>query len=161
MMMPNRIQVLLQKVLSEMRIETYEPHIYMYGGSDNRYESWQDAVEVIFRLLKSNLVEFWPSNPLVSLGCENFEDYALALSENDPYYLSHMVEINDEQYFRIFEHWSAPLLILTDVTKKLIDKYQIGYSEENLSLPFIQEVEIAFVKNNVPWSDKPLFPIMF
>lgn len=159
-MIPIELKTSFQMVLSEMMIETYEPCKF-YSSTSGR-EGWQGAVEILYRLLKCKLVEFWPSSPLKALECENVEEYAVFLSKNNPYYLTHKKEISEQKDSEIFKFWFGPLLVITDVMKDMLTRHQVVELEEQdqLSDSFFNELEEVFIKNNVPWSDKPLFSVV-
>lgn len=132
----------------------------MACASCQNQEDWQFFVELIYRLLKSDLVNLYPESILNGDKKEykfnNIEDFCLELASVSPF--GEWEEITSKRMA-----WIAPLIYITDFGKEIIQKFfSENFYVSNitvLNIDFIEYIEEIFYANNIEWSDKLLFPI--
>lgn len=121
--------------------------------SINDKNSWQFAVEIIYRLVVCNIVEFYPDILLKDPKYPNetyhgIHDFCCHLSRSDP--------SGD------FNIWFNAQINLTDYGKKLVGSYFHNFDKWHTAInkKFIERLEGIFNENNVNWDENnPKFPI--
>jgi hypothetical protein len=141
-----------------LRVFTYDCYVAdaltsgLSQGASHK-ERWQLAVDTTYRLLMSGLLES-------SLGesdddavvREKYFNYAVLLSKSDPF-------TSDVKLIAPWHEWD---LCGTKLCKDLIEKHGVINLElGSISDGFINDIELLFEKNNVPWSNFPLIPINY
>lgn len=168
MKMPQDLAKELQWRLSHyMPIDCPHPYdIFLDCGAEGRgsNEQWQLAVDLIYRLLISDLVSLLPTSMLGVAGDELFFEKTLhfcrVLAQIDPEG-SELYEIHSPEYGL---PWPGFDLCLTEKTRQLIRKHGLfweGAGDAPLVEGFIEDIEATFSGCGVPWSDQPIIPIPF
>ena|SRR5271165_5078989 len=148
MQMPNDIAKWLQNELTGLNHEDWGL-VYLLTGNLGSIPlgtpaRWQLGVDVIYRLLLCDMV--------------SVDD----LSGNiDQKTVLHTIQTSDP-YADGAGYWHATLIWGTQHLSELIDSHLPPDSAPNSELvpSFIDALEQLFAENGVPWSDKPLLPIM-
>lgn len=148
MQMPQDTALWLQKHLLGLDHEDWGLVYMLYGNlasvPQDTPERWQVGVDMIYRALVSRLVA------VNDLGATSDQaSFLHAIRTLSPY--------NDGAGF-----WHATLIWGAPRLNKLIEAHfpPPDQRDRTLNLAFIEALEAIFAENGVPWSDKPLLPIM-
>lgn len=149
MQMSEDIALWLQDELLGLDHEDYGL-VYILSGNlasipQDSEERWQLGVDVIYRALICGLVK------VNDLGATSDQaSFLHSIRTLNPY------DRSGEGY------WHATLIWGAERLTKLIEAYFLppGARDNKLNPSFIEALERLFAENGVPWSDKPLLPIM-
>jgi len=109
------------------------------------HHEWQDAVDNIYRCVKSDLLLINNDNFFIK-----YDSLFEALRRNSPF---------DSKGDQIL--WNGTLLDRTDKLTRLVDKYiAVGIRWDVVDTNFIEDLEDIFAEAGVPWSTEPLVPII-
>ena len=153
MNIPYSVALELQYCVGSMALDCFNPFYYLNAfngvlGCGVGYDrvSWQMTVDVIHRLVKSKMVYY----PWAQDGGEEYDRLIEAL------------RIFDDKWATRAEWFDD--LCPTNLCLDLIERHDLtngmGFDGYRLSGSFVDEIEGVFEKSGVPWSDKPLVPIV-
>lgn len=149
MQMPNDVALWLQQTLLGLDKEDWGLGYMLDGNLDSvppdKSERWQLGVDIIYRAVICDLVE------VNDLGATSDQaSFLRTIRTLNPYGRS------GDGY------WHATLVWGTERLSKLIDAYFPPRSErdDKLNPAFIGALEQMFAEKGVPWSDKPLLPVI-
>jgi len=146
---PIHIEQWLQRQLRMMAIDDGSCAYFISGNitsiNDYTRERWQFGVDMIYRCMRSKLI-------LVHnfAGCHDEASFFDALRTLSPY--------TGEGGLL----WNGTLLYGSDILVEIVEKFfppSLPHSAE-INDPFGKELDDIFQQNDVPWSEKPLLPIM-
>lgn len=124
-----------------------------YPSNPEEYSlSWQEGVEIIYRLLKCDILRLWPVH--LADTEEKKLVFVRALAQQNPY--GDLMKSYGPPWDMA---WMEPLFHTSDRGKTLIKAYGSNGHDSTLCPGLIQELEALFETSGVPWSDCPTFPI--
>ena len=112
---------------------------------DDSLDCWQLCVDFVYRTLTCDLIGID-----IFVECQDKASLLQAIRTVDPY--------EDGGGFL----WNGTRIYGTSRLNKLVDAYfpSRGERDGKLNPTFIEALEQNFAENGVPWSDKPLLPII-
>lgn len=137
-------------------VDSPSPHYFVIGEEDRA--QWQFVVDMLYILLKSGILEVWPSDYLIKghkWSCDGLEDFCFELARQNPYKL--------EELDRSPAAWLSPSISITKKGLEIVNHYFDKKDFENklppLNEKFIEHLEAIFESNGFLPNQGPLFPI--
>jgi len=149
MTIPDDIAKWLQRHLSILCEDDLSIGHFSSGDIDsvsiNTPARWQLSVDMIYRTLKCDLIEVFKY-----LNCHDRQSFLDAIRRYGP-----------DNHIDIVL-WNATLIYGTGKLEALVRSFfgTPSNGRDKLNPAFIEALEQIFAENGVPWSDKPLLPIM-
>jgi hypothetical protein len=148
MVMPQDIALWLQRNLQTLAADDYGLVLFAHGiiAPVPGYSAarWQLAVDTIYRTIKCDLVAVHKF-----VECDDEESFFEAIRKLSPYGRPGAVL------------WNGTLIYGTKKLDALVHSFfPSDPDDESLNSAFIDAIAAIFAQNGVPWSDKPLLPIM-
>jgi hypothetical protein len=145
---PDDVESWLQRQLRMMAVEdgscAYFISFPVASIKDQTHEKWQFGADMIYRCLKSNLIQVHNF-----AGCHDEASFFAAIQTSNPYE-------SDGGFL-----WHGTLLYGSDLLVMIVEKHfpaSQPYSPE-VNDAFGDELDTIFQSNGVPWSETPLLPI--
>ena len=112
---------------------------------DGTLSRWQLSVDVIYRALRCDLISVYKY-----IECSDETSFFQAIRSRSPY---------DDAGAVL---WNGTLIYGTKKLEALARPFFSALSQgwDDVNPAFIEALETTFTENGVPWSDKPLLPIM-
>ena len=146
---PPECSVAIQNDIYMLTLDDYTPHGVLGGlGMEPDISAWQYSVDIIYRCLAVGLWKLWNVEWMEFHGMQDYRALCKKLSEFNPFELSE----EGEQY------WLEPFLCSTELSLKLVEKFDINTTSTDCCAPFIDEVERIFRENNLVWGER-IFPV--
>lgn len=120
------------------------------------HDDWQWAVDLIYRIIKTDRLKLWPEGMLDGKGELTFDGpwvFAQELAKQDPSSFEESTEKPCPM------DWPSSLSYRQ--SKKIIEKHDMSDLRQDygLNTAFIEEIEEMFEVAGLPWSERPLVPI--
>lgn len=134
------------------------PSPYYFASGEEDRTHWQFVVDMLYVLLKSGILEVWPSDYLIKdheFSCNGLEDFCFELARQNPYKL--------EELDRPPAAWLSPSIAITKKGREIVGFYFDTKNRKNKLQPlneeFIENLETIFQSNGFLQNSGPLFPI--
>ena len=134
------------------------PSPYYFASGEEDHAHWQFVVDMLYILLKSGILDVWPSDYLIKdheCSCDGLEDFCFELARQNPYKL--------EELSRPPAAWFSPSISITkkglEIVHHYFDSKYFESEESPLNEKFIEHLEAIFESNGFLPNQGPLFPI--
>lgn len=158
--MPTSVAKWLLFNLHTLKSDAMSPDFFPGGINDDSYPSSSAAdqklaVNMIYRCLKSGLIDIDPPDWRELYGLYSIEEFAQELARVDQFGGHRMEEAGHDQHLDDMKIWLGPLLHCTDAGESLVNRYfpeELNLEDEPRVARFNEVICQIFEDHGVPWS---------